>query len=222
MTEFRFPKVGQRVSVSGKTGSGKTQFGVWLFGAMSDFRSRPHVMIDYKGDSLIANIERANEIGLNEVPKNPGLYVLRPRIDQQEAVENYLWKIWERENIGLFFDEGYMIPNQGALNAILTQGRSKRISSITLTQRPVNCSRFVFSEAEYFALFHLNEKRDHDTVRGFLPMNSVFDMTTRLPNYTARWYDVAQDYSAYIKPVPPEDNLLDLYDEKLKPRLKRL
>lgn len=222
MTEFRLPKVGQRVSVSGKTGSGKTQFGVWLFGVMSDFNRRAHVMIDYKGDQLIKKIERANEIDFKTIPKYPGLYVLRPRIDQQEEVEKFLWRVWEKENIGLFFDEGYMIPNQGALNAILTQGRSKRISSITLTQRPVNCSRFVFSEAEYFALFHLNDKRDHDTIRGFLPMNEVFDMTRRLPNYTARWYDVARDYSSFIAPVPEEDGLLDIYDEKLRPRIRRI
>lgn len=189
---------------------------------MSDFHSRPHVIVDYKGDKLVEKIYRARELSVGETPKHPGLYVLRPRIDQQENVEKFLWRIWEAENIGLFFDEGYMVPNTGALNAILTQGRSKRISALTLTQRPVNCSRFVFSEADYFAVFHLNDERDHQTLRGFLPRNPVFDMAVRLPNYTARWYDVAQDHAVKIAPVPSEKRLLEIYDEKLKPRLKRI
>ena len=216
---FKFPDSSSRVSICGATGSGKTRFGNWLF-SYSDFSRRPYVIVDFKGDDLIARIERAREISLNEIPKAPGLYVLRPRPDQQEAVEKWLWKVWERGNIGLFFDEGYMIPNLGALNAILTQGRSLRIPTMILTQRPVYCSRFVFSEAGYFAIFRLNDERDYQTIRGFTPKNDVFDFSNRLPPFTARWYDVSRDWSAIIDPVPGDEYILDRFDNALRVKHK--
>lgn len=217
--KFQFPGHDSRVTITGATGSGKTRFGNWLF-SYSAFHKRPYVIIDYKGDDLIEQIERARTITLNEIPKHPGLYVLRPRPDEAEKMEAWLWKVWERGNIGLFFDEGYMVPNKGALNSILTQGRSKRIPTMILTQRPTYCSRFVFSEAGYFAIFRLNDKRDYETIQGFTPRNEAFDFDIRLPAYTARWYDVGRDYSAIIDPVPGDDYILDRFDDLLRTKHK--
>jgi DNA helicase HerA-like ATPase len=218
---FKFPGASDRVSIFGATGSGKTRFGVWLF-SHSSFSKRPYIVVDFKGDDLIAGIERAREIRLGEVPKHPGLYVLRPTPAQGEEVNAYLWKIWEKGNTGLFFDEGYMVNKSPALDAILTQGRSLKIPTMILTQRPAWCSRFIFSEANFYAMFRLNDKRDMDTVRGFTPANNVFDFSNRLPEYTARWYDVGRDWSSFIEPVPGDDYILDRYDSALKVRHKGL
>lgn len=215
--DFKFPDGSARVSICGATGSGKTRFGVWLQSHAS-FRTRPYCLVDFKGDDLIAQIDRAKEISLKEVPKEPGLYVLRPRPDQAEQVNAWLWKVWAKGNFGLFFDEGYMIPNSSALNAILTQGRSLRIPTTILTQRPVWCSRFVFSEASYYAVFRLQDVRDYQTVQGFVPNNRVFDFSERLPNYHTRWYDVGRDWSAIIDPVPGDEYILDRYDAALRVR----
>jgi len=147
---------------------------------------------------------------------------LRPRPDQAEDVNKWLWKVWEKGNIGLFIDEGYMIPDAPALNAILTQGRSLRIPATILTQRPVWCSRFVISEASYIAVFYLNDERDLKTISGFTPRNAVFDWNKDLPRFTARWYDVARRYSAVIDPVPNDAEILSRYEDALRVRTKGL
>jgi hypothetical protein len=180
----------------------------------------PHIMIDYKRDELIAQIPYVQEISLKDFPKGGGLYVLRPNPGQNEQVNVWLWKIWERGNTGLFFDEGYMIPDGKALDAILTQGRSLKIPAMILTQRPAGCNRFVFTEAGFFAIFRLNDIRDYKTIEGFTPRGGVFDFENRLPPFTARWYDVARDYAAIIEPAPNDDEILNRYAAALRPRHK--
>jgi hypothetical protein len=61
--------------------------------------------------------------------------------------------VWAQENTGIYIDEGYMLGVRNpALNACLTQGRSKRIEMMILSQRPVWMSKFVFSESNYLRL----------------------------------------------------------------------
>lgn len=215
-TGFRLPNLQQRVAVIGRTGSGKTRFGTWLL-SRSDFDKQPFVVIDYKGDDLLGGIDRMREIGLNEVPKHPGLYTIRPTPSENENVEAWLWKVWQKERIGLYVDEGYALPNKGAFQAILTQGRSKRLPVICLTQRPTWVSRFVFSEADFYAVFHLNDRRDKLTVQAFTPKERM-DLNNRLPDYHSYWYDVGRDNVALIKPVPNDEDILDLIETKLKPK----
>ncbi len=213
---FRLPNSSSRVSISGSTGSGKTRFGIWLFGTCSDFKVRPHVIIDYKGDDLIQQIEGANEISLSDKVKHAGLYIVRPK--PNDEIEPFLEQIYERGNAGLFFDEGYMIDKFSPMfNAILTQGRSLKIPAMVLTQRPTFCSRFIFSEASYAAVFRFNDARDALTASAFVDKTSpVFDFRKRLPEFHCRWYDAAQDYSCVLKPVPDDQEILDIFASKLK------
>src|SRR5215472_11393497 len=108
--EFRYPNTHQRVVVMGKTGSGKTQFGAWML-SEAPFNRQPYIIVDYKRDALLGATDRIREIGLNELPKHPGLYIVRPlpKIDD-ENVENWLWRVWRKGRTGLYFDETYMIP----------------------------------------------------------------------------------------------------------------
>src|SRR4051812_12800032 len=109
MSLFRLPSLTDRTAVMGMTGSGKTQFGFWQL-TVAPFDLQPFIIFDYKGESLFRQSERVKEIGIGELPREPGVYrvSLVPRRDD-EAVENYLWKIWEHENVGALFDEAYML-----------------------------------------------------------------------------------------------------------------
>src|SRR5574337_795407 len=133
---MRLPNNQQRLVIVGRTGSGKTRAGLWHL-STRNFNS-PWIIVDYKRDELIAQ-SPAVELGLNEkIPKN-GLYVIRPDPTDEDnsAVENLMMRCWDRGNIGLYFDEGFMVPDEKALRMILTQGRSLRVPVIMVSQRPV-------------------------------------------------------------------------------------
>lgn len=217
---LRSPDDSQRLSIMGKTGSGKTVAAAWHLSRRS-FDTKPWVIFDFKGDGLIGDIEDtgAKEIDLSSPPKKPGLYVVRPRPDQTEEVERFLWQVWKQEKTGLYFDEGYMIGNRCApFNAILTQGRSKEIPMITLAQRPAWLSRFVFSEADFFQIFWLNDFRDRKTVQSFIPAS----LENRLADYNSLWYDVSRDQVVVLSPVPETTVILDTFHDRLAPKKRFL
>jgi len=215
---FRLPRDDQRTLIFGRTGSGKTQYGAWLL-SESNFHKRPTVIVDYKGDKLLNSSPYIEEIRLNTVPKHPGLYIVHPKPDDDMKVEAWFWKLWAKENIGLSIDEGYMVPDKGALRALLTQGRSKHIPAIILTQRPVWITRFAVSEADYYTAFHLNSDKDRKTVEAFLPHGALGE---RLLPYHSKWYDVGSDTLLTMSPSPSADHIEERFNERLRPRRRKL
>jgi hypothetical protein len=212
---IRLPNSKQRITIVGRTGSGKTVAALWHL-SNSNFDVRPWVVIDFKTDENINSIPRANYIGLNENPKRPGIYIVQPH-PEDDALGNFLDRIWQRENTGVYVDEGYMMSENAKtekrFKTLLTQGRSKRIPMIVLTQRPAWISRFVFSEADFFQLFHLNDTRDIKTVDSFLPTGSLI----RMPDFHSVYFDVSANRVTYLSPVPPEDEILEKIDDRLRP-----
>src|ERR1017187_6122512 len=173
------PTNSQRIAIVGRTGSGKTVAGLWHL-SKQNYHKQPWIIVDYKMDENINSIKNAIHIELKDTPKKPGIYIVHPRPNDEEKVTALLYRVWERENIGIYIDEGYMLGNRNpALNVCLTQGRSKHIPMIVLSQRPVWLTRFVFSESDFFQIFQLNDKDDRKTVERFLNENSL----NRLPDY---------------------------------------
>lgn len=214
---FRLPDDTQRSFICGMTGSGKTMAAVWQL-SLRSYDKMPWTIIDFKYDTTIAKIERAIEIRLDKPPPTkPGLYIVHPRPDQHEELQGWLWKVWEKGRHGLLIDEGYMVGGQGkkspAYDAILTQGRSKRIPCITLTQRPVWLPRFVISEANFYQVFYLNSDSDLEKVAEFVPKK----IKEPLPEYYSYWYDVSKRFLTVVKPVPDESVILQTFDDRLKP-----
>lgn len=190
---IRLPTKHDRLIIVGKTGSGKTLAGLWHL-SVAD-RSIPWVIIDYKKDASIASL---NPEPLDLRTMEPGkLYRIAPIVNDPN-IEGLLWQLWERGNVGIFIDESYMLPNGDAINAILTQGRSKCVPVIALTQRPVFVPRFFFSEADFFQTFWLNDARDRKTVTSFQPD----EVDQRLAAYNSYYYDVGHDTLSIMRPVP--------------------
>jgi len=211
----RLPAADNRLAIVGSTGSGKTVAGIWHL-SQQDWSNkkagRPWTIFDFKGDKLIARLP-AEEISITAPPpKKPGLYVVRP-IPQRDDdyVTEYLWKVWAQEEAGIYIDEGYMLGNRNpALNACLTQGRSKRVQMIILSQRPAWMSRFVFSEADFFQIFRLNDRRDYETVQAMISV----DIRKRLAPYNSHWYDVGADTGVVFNPVPRESELISTFRQR--------
>jgi hypothetical protein len=178
----------------------------------------PWIILDFKGDELINGIERANHISYDDKIGKTGIHILHPLPNETEQVENFMWQMWQRERIGIYADEGYMLGNNPAFEACLTQGRSKNIPMIVLSQRPAWISRFVFSEGDFFQVFHLNDKRDRKAVESFMPPN----FGVRLPPFHSHYYDVGRDALYSLSPVPGAQEILDAIDAKISPRRKFL
>jgi hypothetical protein len=218
MTKLSRPTNESRIAVIGRTGSGKTVFGIWLLGEQlkGPWAHMPVTIFDYKHDKLIAKLGAKPIRITDKPPTKPGLYLVQPNPDSDnEAATQYLMRVWAQEEHGIFIDEGYMFGqhNRG-FRSLLTQGRSKRVPMIYLSQRPVRMDLFAFSEADYFAVFNLNDKKDRIRVNEYtdLPVNY------KLAKHCARWYDVSEDQAVTFSPCPPTGVIVNSFRELYGPK----
>ena len=220
---FRFPGLEDRVTVNGHTGSGKTVGGAWLL-SNAPFDLQPFIVINFKREKLFRSIKRAIPLDIGDLlPDKPGLYHMEPLATDESRVEDWLWSVWHKSKIGLFIDEGYLMPRSGdspAFKAILTTGRSLKIPVYTLTQRPVAVPRFVFSEATFYQSYNLNDRRDRKIISEFTPEDDVWNDQTRLPKYHSRWRDQTNDFSCVLGACPDIRTILGKIDMRLTPRQK--
>lgn len=221
MPDITFPGDSDRMLIVGSTGSGKTQAGMyWL--SRRDLLIRPWIVYDFKFDELINQIEGARHLGMEEkIPDQPGLYIYHPVPDDDDDVLTQQFRnIWRQENTGVFVDEGYMIrKNDPGFRALLTQGRSKHIPMITLSQRPVWMDNFIISETNYIQIFRLQRGKDLDAVNDFVGGNleaahGAAMPEVRLPDYWSFYYAVGANKLWRMKPLG--DRLLILSNFKAK------
>lgn len=206
---FTLPGAADRTVVIGPTGSGKTIMGAWLL-SKQRFDKRPWVALDFKGEELWDRVgdPPMRPLRFGQMPGKRGLYRMDVHPGQEAELEGWLWKIWERENVGIFVDEVSLINSKAAFKAILRQGRSKRIPVIACTQRPVDCDREVFSEAQYRCLFGIEDlHRDYPVIRGLFGNRDIRDDVSRLKRHWSLWYDAKGKSLTVLKPCPSPDTV---------------
>ena len=216
------PDESQHILILGRNGSGKTRAAVWHL-AQKPLDKFPFIVLNHKNEGLIDSVPGAQFVGMEFTPKKPGLYIYHPVPEKDdEAVTALLWRVYQRERIGVYIDEGYMVnPRDHALTALYTQGRSKRTPVITLSQRPSKISRFAVSEAAFYQVFHLVDKRDRETINAFIPASLEELMKTRageprlLPDYHSVYYDTGRNEIKIMAPVPGDDEIIGQLAEKL-------
>jgi hypothetical protein len=209
----RLPGPSDRITITGHTGSGKSQAALWHL-SNANFDKRPWVIVDPKGEEKINAIEGIEHIDVGTIPKRPGLYAIHPTQYENQELDDYLYDILQHGNIGTYFDEGYLCGFGPGYTSLLIQGRSKHCPAITLNQRPVLVSRFAFSEAQFFQCFPLTDERDFKTLRGFAKIPSFEE--NPLPEFSSYYYDVRWKRAYRFKPVPNIDTILATINEKLE------
>jgi hypothetical protein len=216
---FNLPNDTERLAIVGRTGSGKTVAAVWHL-SLRDYDKMPWIIFNFKSDALLDAIRPVTELSLTgKPPTKPGLYIVRPMPHQQEELDEFLWRVWANGNTGLYFDEGYMVGNSKAFQAILTQGRSKHIPCIVLTQRPVWISRFVWSESDYYQIFAITNAQDQKTVRDFVP---TLPRGRTLAPFHSIYHDVKANQTVLLQPVPARDTILNTFRTRLIKKVKSL
>lgn len=217
--KYTRPNSKQRISIYGHTGCGKSQQAVHYLSEAA-IETMPWVVIDYKGDELINQIPYAQDIGFNDTPTKPGVYILHPHPGQDDQVENFLWGVYSRERTGIYTDEGFMLPKMPqykAFSAILVQGRSKHIPMITLTQKPRYVPMHALSEADYHSVFYLSDNKDRQRVQEFTGFTAK-ELDVHLPDYHSLIYRVKDRAKFLLKPVPQADSLLETFSRRLAPK----
>lgn len=226
MPLFREPKTfvpptdQDRVAIVGATGSGKSTFAFWLFGETANYDRMPWIIIDYKGEEIVQALLKNKDAFLvsldKPVPTKPGIYVVRPTPRDPEQILNYLWLIYANGRCGVIFDELMMVPKQydihnNPVQALLTQGRSKRIPLYLLAQRPARVNISTFSEATFIAEFRLYKKDDLIRVQEYIPENNpIFADRKPLPRYYCKWWDSRREMALVLKPAPGASEILDI------------
>jgi len=218
------PDESQHILIIGRNGSGKTRAAVWHL-AQKPLDKFPFIVLNHKNESLIDSVPGAQHVKMDFTPKKPGLYIYHPIPDaDDEKVTGLLWRVYQREKMGVYIDEGYMVnPRDHALTALYTQGRSKKTPVITLSQRPSKISRFAVSEAAFHQVFHLVDKRDRETINAFIPVNletlmkNAAGTQRALPDFHSVYYDVGRNDVRIMAPVPGDELILEKLAEKLKP-----
>lgn len=224
----RLPTKTDRIVEIGRTGTGKTVCGLWHLSNF-DLDSMPWIIFNFKRDEHIESIDKALPVDFSFFPgkKEAGLFVINPtpydlagNSKERSAFDKYLLKLWERERVGIFIDEMYMVGDSDPLILCLTQGRSKRIPMILCTQRPVMVTRFAFSEASFIQTFDLNDSRDINTVEEFVPID--WDEEKPLEKHESFYYEVARNKVFRMLPVPNMNRIREILDDKLPLRRVRI
>lgn len=211
----KFPGPTDRLAVIGRTGSGKTTAAAWHLSG-KNFKAQPWLIVDTKGDPFlneIRQIEGVQTMSVNDTPGERGLYIVAPLPSEGAELDLLFKRVWNKQNCGVYIDEGYMIDQVDGLNSLLTQGRSRRIPMIILSQRPAWITKFVFSEADYVQLFNLQRLEDRKNVAGLVPV----DKSYRLAKHCSYWYNVGDDELVQFGPVPNSAAILDTFRASFPP-----
>ena len=202
-------------------GSGKTTLAFYLLSISK--LDRLWVAFDFKREELFGKLAKMSGAARIVDPRwrprrgDRGLVIVRPRPQLDDAaIEQILWDLHKsKEKPGLYLDEAYLIPkNSAALQAILTQGRSKGIQCITLIQRPAWVSRFVMSEANNFGIFFLIHSDDRKIVTEFVPLPRNYENPEAQHFY---WYHAGDRSAKYVLPVAHPDIILTAIARGLPP-----
>jgi hypothetical protein len=200
----------------GKNGSGKTQALAWQL-AYRSWDAMPWIVLNTKNDRLLNRIGAVELEPSANIPREPGLYMMRP-LPHDDVQNEILMRAWSQENTGVVIDELYNLPkNQLPLRIVLSQGRSKYCPLIMCVQRPVHVDLAVWSECNYAQVFKLTTEEDRDTIeRRVNPRGRAHPLPWQdVIRYHSMWIDQTCDSVTIMRPVPSETEILSTYRARM-------
>lgn len=175
------PGMGEHALIAGKNGSGKTAFAVWL---MVRIPTTPIVIYDTKTEPKFLALKNNTVVitvdEMLEAYKDESIdyIIVRPpetMLGVPSELDEYLWQQYLRMHYTVaYLDEaGTFHTRSGAagkgLLSLMARGRSKGITTILSTQRPVRIERSVITEMTKAYLFLMQDKRDRIQLDNLIP-----------------------------------------------------
>lgn len=205
------PEKGERTLSVGQTGSGKTAFNVWMIDKLP---YAPVVIYDTKEEPKFLTLHTAAVArSFREVAErlNSGEHdyvVFRPpdnTLHSPQALDEYLYAHYSQfPGVDAYIDEVYSFHSSGrphmGLQAMLTRGRSRGISVLMSSQRPVSLSRSALTESQHLYVFVVAHEDDQKTLNKIIP---GFENLPMIKPKTHKFYhyDSASQTTTLFNPV---------------------
>jgi hypothetical protein len=170
------PNLGSRSLFVGQTGSGKTYAALKVLGGFYGYRQIQ--ILDTKGDDSISEIDAPILTRLEDLPAfkfaDYPVVIYRPEgaeLADLKTLDAWCEWIYERGHTVAYIDELTQLgnstsPKMGFLN-MLSRGRSKDVTVLMATQRPVGIPKIAYTETQYFYRFYLADIQDRKRVAEF-------------------------------------------------------
>ena len=214
------PGQGERALIVGQTGSGKTQFASWL---LERLPTSPLIIYDTKGEQSFETLPRSvlvtSERGLAEMVDNPEIDYVVFRIPPHMTADDkildglLMTHFLEYQDCVAYIDELFSFSQNGragpGLVALLTQGRSKGITTIMSAQRPAWLSRFAITEAQRFYVFNLIDDRDKKQLGNVI--KNFADLPDP-PEFSFYYYRAGKGEPRLMKPIPLDKAIGNVYN----------
>jgi len=165
--ELLKPRKNDRAVLVGRTGCGKTTLAEYLirdenkpYSVVYDAKN----MVNWRSHVVITDFDELLDSQERRITYRPNIY---EATDPQKQDDFFSW-IYERQHTRLYIDEAYSLLGQSNpsffLQACLSRGREKGISTFIATQRPKRIPLITLSEAEHYYVFRLTIIEDRQRV----------------------------------------------------------
>lgn len=195
-------KSNERISIFGRTGSGKTFFAKnWLLPHMTHyiFHDIKHENNDIEHD-IIINTPKELKKAITEYRK----ILYQPKSPTDKDFNNLCEIIFNNKNTTLYVDEASIMSSPTKIlywhNVILTQGRTYNVGIINTSQRPRIIHNTLISESEHLFIFSLNLDTDIFKIRQ--QIGDAADDIRFLPEHHVLYHNIKFNRSYIFKPVP--------------------
>ena len=203
------PQKGERAMIAGQTGSGKTAFAVWM---LLRIDQSPIVIYDTKDEEKFPKLPLSRVVSTqaecDEAVADVSLdYVIfRPPVELQgepERLDAFLWHHYNQyRGIPAYVDEAGTFHNghraYKGLIALMARGRSRGITTIISTQRPVGISKSIRTEAQRIYAFRLADLDDRKSLQAVVPNFASYPLP---PKHGFYFFESGEDEPHLFAPV---------------------